>query len=88
VKASELKRGLIIKENGELFVIIEMEHRTPGNLRAIYQATMKSLVGGKLINKRFSPSDTVEKADLDSKKAQYLYSDHSGLHFMDMETYK
>jgi elongation factor P len=87
VKASELKRGMIIKEGGELFAIIDIEHRTPGNLRAIYQTTMKSLVSDKLINKRFSPADTVEKADLDSRKAQYQYSDHSGFHFMDMENY-
>ena len=88
MKASELKRGMIIKDNGELFAIIDMEHRTPGNLRAIYQATMKSVVGEKLINKRFSPGDSVEKADLDSKKAQYLYTDHAGVHFMDMENYE
>lgn len=87
MKASELKRGMIIKENGELFAIIEMEHRTPGNLRAIYQATMKSVLGEKLINKRFSPGDSVEKVDLEGRKAQYQFSDHSGYHFMDMETY-
>jgi elongation factor P len=87
VKASELKRGIVIKDSGELFVIIDIEHRTPGNLRAIYQTTMKNITTGKLINKRFSPADTVEKADLDSRKAQYQYSDHSGFHFMDMENY-
>jgi elongation factor P len=88
VKASELKRGMIIKDGGELFVVIDVEHRTPGNLRAIYQMTLKSVVGEKLVNKRFSPADSVEKADLESKKAQYLYSDHSGVHFMDMENYE
>lgn len=88
MKASELKRGMIIKDGGELFAVVDIEHRTPGNLRAIYQTTLKSVVGEKLINKRFSPADTVEKADLESKKAQYLYSDHSGFHFMDMETYE
>ena len=88
MKASELKRGMIIKDGGELFVIIDIEHRTPGNLRAIYQTTMKSLVSDKMINKRFSPADTVERADLESKKAQYLYSDHSGFNFMDMENYE
>lgn len=88
MKASELKRGMIIKDGGELFAIIDMEHRTPGNLRAIYQATMKSVVGEKLINKRFSPADSVEKVELESKKAQYLYTDHAGFHFMDMENYE
>ena len=43
MKASELKKGMIIKDGGEFFVAIEMEHRTPGNLRAIYQATLKNI---------------------------------------------
>ena len=88
MKASELKRGMIIRENGELLVVIEMEHRTPGNLRAIYQATLKNILSGKMVNKRFSPADSVEKADLDTKKMQYLYSDQSGFHFMDMANYE
>lgn len=88
MKASELKRGMIIKDGSDFYVVVDMDHKTPGNLRAIYQATLKNLLNPKIINKRYSPSDTVEKADLESKKAQYLYSDHSGGHFMDMVTYE
>ena len=88
MKASELKKGMIIKDGNDFFVAIEMEHRTPGNLRAIYQCTLKNILTGKMLNKRYSPSDTVEKADLESKKVQYLYKDHSGFNFMDMETFE
>lgn len=88
MKASELKKGMIIKDGGEFFIVIDMEHRTPGNLRAIYQATLKNILVPKIVNKRYSPSDTVEKADLESKKVQYLYRDHTGFHFMDMTTYE
>lgn len=88
MKASELKRGMIIKEGVEFYVVVEIEHRTPGNLRAIYQTTLKNLLNDKIINRRFSPADTVEKADFESKKVQYLYRDHSGFHFMDMATYE
>jgi len=88
VKASELKKGMIIKDGSDFFIVIEMEHRTPGNLRAIYQSTIKNLLTGKTLNKRYSPSDNVEKADLESKKVQYLYKDHTGFHFMDMENYE
>ena len=87
MKASELKKGMIIKEGGEFFTVVEIEHRTPGNLRAIYQAMLKNLLTGRVNSKRFSPTDSVEKADLESKKVQYLYRDHAGFHFMDMETY-
>lgn len=88
MKASELKRGMMIDDGGSLYVVVEIEHRTPGNLRAIYQTTLKNLLDGKLVNKRYSPSDSVEKVDLESKKAQYLFHDHAGFHFMDMETYE
>jgi elongation factor P len=88
VKASELKKGMIIQEGGEYFVVVEMDHKTPGNLRAIYQATLKSLINPKTVNRRYSPSDMVDKVELESKKAQYLFHDHAGFHFMDMETYE
>jgi len=87
VKASELKKGMIIKEGNDFYMIVDMEHRTPGNLRAIYQATLKNLFNPKIVNRRYSPTDTVEKANLESKKVRYLFRDHAGFHFMDMETY-
>ena len=88
MKASELKKGMIIDDSGQLYVVVDMEHRTPGNLRAIYQATLKHLLDGKIVNMRYSPEDKVEKVDLEAKKAQYLFHDHAGFHFMDMETYE
>ncbi|MDD5135923.1 MAG: elongation factor P [Candidatus Omnitrophica bacterium] len=88
MKASEIKKGMIIREGGDFFIVIEMEHRTPGNLRAIYQAVIKNILTGQTLNKRYSPTDNVEKADLDKKKVQYLYRDHEGFHFMDMENYE
>jgi elongation factor P len=88
VKASELAKGMIIKEGRDFYIVVDIEHRTPGNLRAIYQTTLKNLLSEKTINRRYSPSDTVEKADLESKKVQYLFRDHSTFHFMDMETYE
>lgn len=88
MKASELKKGMIIKDGANFFVVTEMEHRTPGNLRAIYQAIIKNILTGQTLNRRYSPTDTVEKADLESKKVQYLYTDHSGFHFMDLDNYE
>lgn len=88
MKASELKRGMIIKDGGEFLVVVDIEHRTPGNLRAIYQTTLKNLLSAKIVNKRYSPTDAVEKADLESREVQYLYQDHAGFNFMDMATYE
>jgi elongation factor P len=88
MKASELKKGMIIKEGSDFYLVVDMEHRTPGNLRAIYQATLRNVLNPKIVNRRYSPSDNVEKAELESKQVQYLFRDHAGFHFMDMETYE
>jgi len=88
MKASELKRGMIIREGDDFFIVAGIEHRTPGNKRAIYQTSLKNLLDGRIFNKRYSPTDTVEKADLEAREVQYLYHDHSGYHFMDMTTYE
>jgi elongation factor P len=88
VKASELKKGMIIREDGEFYIVVGIDHRTQGNKRGIYQTSLKALLDPRVINKRYSPTDTIEKADLESKKFQYLYKDHAGYHFMDMATYE
>jgi elongation factor P len=88
MKASELKKGMIIKEGSDFYLVVDMEHRTPGNLRAIYQATLRNVLNPKIVNRRYSPSDNVEKVELESKQVQYLFRDHTGFHFMDMETYE
>jgi len=88
MKASELKKGMIIKDGKDFMIVVDVEHRTPGNLRAIYQTTLKNLLTGRIANKRFSPSDAVENADLESKTGQYLFRDHVGYHFMCMDTYE
>ena len=79
---------MIIRENGEFYIVVGINHRTQGNKRGIYQTQVKNLLKGNVTNRRYSPTDVLEKADLESKKMQYLYSDHAGHHVMDMESYE
>ncbi len=88
MKASELKKGMIISDGGQLYVVTEVEHRTPGNLGAMYQTTLKNILDGRIANRRYSAAESVDKVDLEAKKGQFLFHDHSGFHFMDMETYE
>ena len=88
MKVSELSKGMMIKEGNEFLIVVDIDHRTPGNLRAIYQVTLKNLLKGTVNTKRYSPTDNVEKADLEKRQCQYLYKDSSGFHFMDMENYE
>ncbi len=88
MNANELRPGMIIKHNNELFSIHKAEHRTPGNLRAFVQARMRNLRSGSMIEHRFRSEDTVERAVLDEVEMQYLYSDGDAYHFMNTETFE
>ena len=88
MNANELRPGMIIKHNNELFSIHKAEHRTPGNLRAFVQAHMRNLRSGAMIEHRFRSEDTVERAVLDEVEMQYLYSDGDAYHFMNTETFE
>lgn len=88
-RATELRKGDVILKDGDLLVITDYHHHTPGNLRAIIQMKTKSLTSGQANSLRASSSDTFEKAFLDKKKAEYLYKEQNGDHcFMDSETYE
>lgn len=87
-EASQLKTGNVIMFNNELHQLVELAHRTPGNLRAFYQAKMKNLKNGKMIENRFRPNESVEIVRLETKDFQYLYKDGDDYQFMDMESYE
>jgi elongation factor P len=87
-EASDLKTGNVIMFNNELHHVFEIAHRTPGNLRAFYQARLKNLRNGKMIDNRFRPNEAVEIVRLETKDFQYLYKDGDDYQFMDMDTYE
>jgi elongation factor P len=88
MNANDLRPGMIIKHNNELFSIHKAEHRTPGNLRAFVQARMRNLRTGALIDHRFRSTDEVERAILDEVEMQYLYSDGDTYCFMNTANYE
>ena len=88
MNANDLRPGMVINHNGELFSIHKAEHRTPGNLRAFVQARMRNLRTGAMIDHRFRSEDTVERAVIDEVDMQYLYSDADMFYFMNTSTYE
>ncbi|MEH6304965.1 elongation factor P [Olivibacter sp. CPCC 100613] len=74
-KASEVKTGNILRFNGELVSVDEYIHRTPGNLRAFYQAKMRNVKTGKLVEYRFRTDEEVEIARVETNDYQYLYDE-------------
>jgi elongation factor P len=87
MQANDLRPGMVIKHNNELFSIYRAEHRTPGNLRAFVQARMRNLRTGAISDHRFRSTDDVERAIIDETEMQYLYADGDSYCFMNTETF-
>jgi len=84
---SDLSKGNYIRYNGDIMQVEELQHRTPGNLRAFYQVKMRNLRNGKIAENRFRPGDSVELLRVETKNYQYLYNDGNSLVCMDNETF-
>lgn len=87
MKASDIRRGHVIILDGQPCRVMEYQHRTPGNLRAFVQVRMRNLATGNTFEHRFSATEYVTEARLDTKELQVLYRDANGVHVMDATTY-
>jgi elongation factor P len=87
ISANDIRRGMIIIYEGEPCKVMEFQHKTPGNLRAMVQTRMRNLRTGNSFEHRFSSSDKVDKAVMEQHQMEYLYSDGDQHHFMNTETY-
>ena len=85
--ANDLRRGMAIRYHGNPAIVLEVHHRTPGNLRAFVQAIIRYINTGKSADVRFSSTDKVELVEIDRKQLEFSYKDRNGYHFMDPETY-
>jgi len=85
---SDLSKGNYVRYNGEVMQVEELQHRTPGNLRAFYQIKMRNLKNGKLAENRFRPGDEIEILRVETKNYQYLYSDGDSLVIMDNDNFE
>ena len=85
--ANDLRRGMAIKYNGNTAIVLEVNHRTPGNKRAFVQAIIRYIQSGNSADVRFGSTDKVDLIDIDRKQLEFSYQDHNGCHFMDPETY-
>jgi elongation factor P len=88
ISATQLRPGMVIKFNNELYSIFKMEHRTPGNLRGFVQVKMRSLRSGTMTEHRFSSEDRVDRAALEEHEMEYLYDDGEYYYFMNTENFE
>ena len=87
IPATSLRRGMTIMFNNEPCRVIEFQHHTPGNLRAMVHAKMRRLKTGATVEHRFRASDSIDQAHMETHELQYMYRDATSFHFMNTETY-
>jgi elongation factor P len=88
IQATRLRKGNLIKIGNDLFRILELNHVTPGNLRGFVQVRMRNIRNGSLSQQKFRAEESHERAVLDEREMQYLYSDADHFYFMDTSTYE
>ena len=86
--ANDIRKGQVIKFNGEPHLVMETQHRTPGNLRAFVQVKMRNLRYGKALDQRFASTDTIEVLPTEKKALEFSYADRDTFSFMDPETFE
>jgi elongation factor P len=88
IQATQLRPGMVIKHNNELFSVFSVEHRTPGNKRGFIQSKLRNLRSGAIIDHRFRAEDDVDRVVVDEVEMEYLYNDGNDFHFMNTETFE
>jgi elongation factor P len=88
ITAIEIKPGTIIEHEKDLWLCLKAQHVKPGKGGAFNQVELKSITKGTKLNERFRSDETVEKASLDERNYQFLYSDEQNLFFMDTKDYE
>jgi elongation factor P len=86
--ANDLRKGMAINYNGDIAVVLETQHRTPGNLRAFVQATLRSIKTGKASDVRFSSTEKINVVPMMTRKIDFSYKDGDDFVFSDPETYE
>jgi elongation factor P len=86
IQATQLRNGHIILMKDELFRVVDYHHLTPGKGRGSVQSKLKNLRTGSIVDHKFRSDDVVEKAVLEKREMEYLYSEGDAHYFMDTES--
>lgn len=88
ISTNDLRNGITIQIDGDIFVVLDSQHVKPGKGAAFVKAKIKNLRTGAIFEKTFNAGVKVETAHIDKKPMQYLYSMNDTYYFMNMETYE
>ncbi|TVR38175.1 MAG: elongation factor P [Cryomorphaceae bacterium] len=85
---SDIKNGLCIRHNHDLFTVIEFQHVKPGKGPAFVRTKLKSLTTGKVLDNTFSAGHKIDVVRVERRQYQFLYNDDTGYHFMNIQDYE
>ena len=85
---NDLKNGMVLKIDGQLWSVVEFQHVKPGKGPAFVRTKLKGVTNGKVVTKTFNAGVKVETANVDRRDYQYLYHDGEGFVFMDVSDYE
>ena len=85
---NDLKNGLVLNLDGQLWSVVEFQHVKPGKGGAFVRTKLKNVLSGKVVDRTFNAGVRVETATVDRREMQYLYRDGSDLVFMDTSSYE
>jgi elongation factor P len=85
--SNDLKNGMVLNIEGQLWSVIEFQHVKPGKGPAFVRSKLRNVLSGKVVDKTFNAGVKVETANVDRRDMQYLYNDGSGYVFMDSTNY-
>jgi elongation factor P len=85
---NDLKNGLVLNLDGQLWSVVEFQHVKPGKGGAFVRTKLKNVLSGKVVDRTFNAGTKVETATVDKRDMQYLYKENDGFVFMDMESFE
>jgi elongation factor P len=85
--SNDLKNGIVLNIEGQLWTVVEFQHVKPGKGAAFVRTKLKNILTGKVVDRTFNAGVKVETANVDKRDMTYLYNDDSGYIFMDKNTY-
>jgi elongation factor P len=85
---NDLKNGLVLNLDGDLWTVVEFQHVKPGKGGAFVRTTLKNVLSGKVVDRTFNAGTKVDTATVDKRTMQYLYVDGDSYVFMDLNTFE
>ena len=87
VSAGDVRNGLTIEVEGNVYQVVDFQHVKPGKGAAFVRTKLRNIINGGMVEKTFRPTEKFPQAHIDRSDMQYLYSDGELYHFMNVDTY-